>query len=165
MIDTMKLTLVTLFFSTLGCAVGEEGMEGEELNTTRRAHLMLTVAKSDPGRVDVVLTDYPGVERPRVMELFVSFDGALDFVGGSRGDAADQSGKAVVIQQPSPGKIRVVVYGVGNANPIGLGTLASLRFDVEGPGLVELRSEQPVFAPTASNSGLLLGDPVRIEHQ
>ena len=157
----LRLLVLSLFFLPVACAPGPDlSSEGPILES--RAHLVLVPSGSEPGRVDVVLTGYPAEEKPRVMELFVSYAPELEFSGGVGGEAAAGSGKEVVIQAPSSGLIRVVVYGAGSAAPIGQGTLASLRFTGSGEGVVGLRSDAPVFAPTAANSGLLLGESVRV---
>lgn len=70
------------------------------------------------------------------------------------GSAATAAGKSVSSSEPSPGKLRVIVFGV-NQNVIGSGTIVNITFSILGsaaPGTVNLTFSNTAATDPSGNS-------------
>ncbi len=111
--------------------------------------------------VDLEYRRRPEQPGPRVAELQLALTG-VEFQAATAGDSASRAGKQLVAQ-PSDGRLRLVLYGTGSLERLDSGTLAQLTLRRTGPvGRLELLSDDPVFAPSEANDGVLLGAPLTL---
>jgi hypothetical protein len=67
--------------------------------------------------------------------------------------------------QEKDGFWRVIAYSAENAERIDTGTLATLHVErtAAGPIQVDFDMSRPLFAPSEENTGLKVGDPLRLD--
>jgi len=123
--------------------------------------LALEASAGDVVTVDLVYARRAEQAAPRMMELWVSYDG-LTYLGAESGAAVERAGKRLVVQE-QPGELRLVVYAADNLAVVESGPVARLSFRRGGSdGSVALQARDPFFAPAAANDGVLLGPALRV---
>lgn len=108
---------------------------------------------------------HPGLEGPRAAEIFLQTSDNLRLAQGQSLQAAQEAGKELVVQEPSPGLLRVILYATANLEPIDSGELAALRFQRTGPGRasVDFVSGQVNLAPAQAARGMRLSQELVLE--
>ena len=102
----------------------------------------------------------PNQHAPRTVELMVDFPASMSFMGATPLSAVTLASKELIVQQPSPGVLRVVILAAGNLNYLETGPLARFSFKGEhNGGALSVRERVPYFAPLNANEGVTLAPP------
>lgn len=101
-----------------------------------------------------------GAEGPRAAEIFLETSENLRLEGAEPLEAAQAAGKTLVVQAPSPGLLRVILYSTSDLREMESGALARLRFSRggEGEARVDFAAGQVSLAPAGAARGMLLSD-------
>jgi hypothetical protein len=142
-----------------------------EAEAPQRAPLDVTLALETQALTDreavvnLRFARQPGLEGPRAAEIFLETSDNLKLSHSLPLEGAQAAGKQLVVQEPSPGLLRVILYATSNLNPMDSGPLASLRFQRTAPGdaYVDFASGQVSLAPAQAARGLRLSPKLVLE--
>lgn len=130
----------------------------------QEATLALYAAEATPDQlqVDLRFRREAGVEGPRAVEIFLQLSENLTLEGFEPLDAAQAAGKTLVVQEPRPGEVRVILYATSNLAPLESGGLARLRLARRDASAsrVDFIAERVNLAPAAAAQGLRLAEPL-----
>ena len=103
-------------------------------------------------------------QSPRAMELWVEFHPDIQLVSSLALESINESEKGLVVQERSPGVLRLLVYGT-NVNPIQSGGLArlTLKADPFPESLIYIQRRDQILAPPPANQQIIFGEPVSLK--
>lgn len=166
----MRETIIILMLMTAACAGSTEAAPeptppdgpADEVGSSR---VWIEPLAGDETRFELRYARGAAKAGPRVAEVMIDRSANLELVGYQAGDAATLAGKQVVVQEPSPDQLRVLLFSPSSITELGSGVLATLQLRRSGAAgaTLDLNTSKPIFAPAPANEGLAIGDPLHLD--
>jgi len=157
---------------SIGCNQGSAqppAREGESTFLGTPAAVLVLAEKSRTLAEREVVLDFAPTDHenlPRIFDVYLEYDPErAELVGHEPGLAAGEAGKEVMVQDDARrGRVRILIMAGAalNANRIGAGSLAQLRFRKKTNQPTELRLDTSVqvAAPAEAMNQMTFGEPL-----
>lgn len=106
---------------------------------------------------------------PRTAEVLIEYPEELTLSGVTGLEATTRAQKDLIVQHPTPGRVRLVWMSIGHLGTIDSGPLAELTFSgaASARSAVHILSlpQRPWFAPAAANDGVMISEPLQFKSE
>lgn len=158
----MKKLLGALLMGCFALACSSQASSGGSQSTpvefSDATRLRLSGAS---GRVALEL-DATESAAPRMAEVRVKWTGGWHIAKSEAGAAALAASKKVIVQPMGDSEARILVFASDNTNSLHSGPLAHLSLEGGSGGTIDIVPTPPFLAPTESEKGLQLGEPLSL---